>query len=104
MTKPFKGIVNMDIRDSKPDWEPYLQPTAPEGAPNVLYIVWDDVGFAAMEPWGGLDRNPHYEPPGQRRSHLHQHAHHSPVLADAFLLADRTQSHLQRYGLHHRGS
>ncbi len=58
MTEPFKGIVNMDIRDSKPDWEPYLQPTAPEGAPNVLYIVWDDVGFAAMEPWGGLIETP----------------------------------------------
>ena len=58
MTKAFKGIVNLDIRDSKPDWEPYLQPTAPEGAPNVLFIVWDDVGFAAMEPWGGLIETP----------------------------------------------
>ena len=51
MTKPFKGIVNLDIRDSTPDWEPYEQPKAPDGAPNVLYIVWDDVGFAAMEPF-----------------------------------------------------
>jgi arylsulfatase A-like enzyme len=58
MTKPFQGIVNLDIRDSKPDWEPYLQPEAPESAPNVLYIVWDDVGFAAMEPWGGLIETP----------------------------------------------
>src|SRR5256886_17575917 len=58
MTKPFQGVVNLDIRDSKPDWEPYLQPKAPEGAPNVLFIVWDDVGFAAMEPWGGLIETP----------------------------------------------
>ena len=58
MTKPFQGIVNLDIRDSKPDWEPYEQPRAPEGAPNVLFIVWDDVGFAAMEPWGGLIETP----------------------------------------------
>ncbi len=58
MTKPFQGIVNLDIRDSKPDWEPYLQPKAPDGAPNVLFIVWDDVGFAAMEPWGGLIETP----------------------------------------------
>jgi arylsulfatase len=35
-----------------------MQPTAPEGAPNVLYIVWDDVGFAAMEPFGGLIETP----------------------------------------------
>jgi arylsulfatase len=58
MTKPFQGIVNMDIRDSTPDWGPYEQPKAPEGAPNILYIVWDDVGFAAMEPWGGLIETP----------------------------------------------
>jgi len=58
LTKPFQGVVNLDIRDSKPDWEPYLQPKAPEGVPNVLFIVWDDVGFAAMEPWGGLIETP----------------------------------------------
>lgn len=58
MTKPFEGTINLDIRDSKPDWEPYEQPRAPEGTPNVLYIVWDDVGFAAMEPFGGLIETP----------------------------------------------
>jgi arylsulfatase A-like enzyme len=58
MTETFRGIVNMDIRDSKPDWSPYEQPKAPEGTPNVLYIIWDDVGFAAMEPWGGLIQTP----------------------------------------------
>jgi arylsulfatase len=57
-TKTFKGVINMDIRDSVPDWEPYTQPKAPEGAPNVLYIVLDDVGFSAMEPWGGLIETP----------------------------------------------
>ncbi len=58
MTKPFKGTINVDDRDSTPDWEPYLQPVAPEGAPSVLYIVLDDVGFSAMEPWGGLIETP----------------------------------------------
>jgi arylsulfatase A-like enzyme len=58
MTKPFKGTINVDIRESVPDWEPYGQPVAPEGSPNVLYIVLDDVGFSAMEPWGGLIETP----------------------------------------------
>jgi len=53
MTKPFKGVINLDVRDSKPDWEPYEQPKAPDGAPNVLFIVWDDTGFGALEPFGG---------------------------------------------------
>ena len=47
MAKPFNGVINIDIRDSVPDWEPYTQPIAPEGAPNVLYIVLDDVADPA---------------------------------------------------------
>jgi len=58
MSKRFQGVINIDDRDSVPDWEPYLQPVAPEGSPNVLYIVLDDVGFSAMEPWGGLIETP----------------------------------------------
>jgi hypothetical protein len=29
MTKPWKGKIAVDIRESKPDWEPYIQPQAP---------------------------------------------------------------------------
>jgi arylsulfatase A-like enzyme len=57
-TKPFNGTINVDIKDSVPDWNPYAQPEAADGAPSVLYIVLDDVGFAAMEPWGGLIETP----------------------------------------------
>jgi arylsulfatase len=56
--KPFKGVINVDIRDSVPDWAPYTQPIAPDGSPNVLYIVLDDVGFSAMEPFGGMIETP----------------------------------------------
>ena len=58
MRKPFRGTINIDIKDSTPDWEPYAQPIAPEGTPSVLYIVLDDVGFSAMEPFGGLIETP----------------------------------------------
>jgi arylsulfatase len=58
MAEPFKGVVNVDIKDSVPDWGPYTQPIAPEGSPNVLYIVLDDVGFSAMEPLGGRIETP----------------------------------------------
>ena len=53
MAKTWSGKVSVDIRDSEPDWGPFLQPTAPEGSPNVLMIVWDDVGYGALEPFGG---------------------------------------------------
>ena len=58
MSKRFKGTINIDDRDSVPDWEPYVQPVAPHGAPNILYVVLDDTGFSAMEPWGGLIETP----------------------------------------------
>ena len=51
--KPFKGVIKLDIRDSKPDWEPYLPPRAPKGAPNVLIVLYDDTGQAAWSPYGG---------------------------------------------------
>jgi len=35
----FNGTINLDSSDSVPDWEPYLQPVAPEGAPNIGYLV-----------------------------------------------------------------
>ncbi len=58
MAKRFSGVVNEDIRDSVPDWGPYEQPKPPDGAPNVLYIVWDDVGFSALSSFGGPVESP----------------------------------------------
>ncbi len=53
MTSGFKGTINVDIRDSVPDWSPFEPPKAPDGAPSVVYIVLDDVGFSAMSCYGG---------------------------------------------------
>ena len=53
MARHFKGKISPDIRDSMPDWDPYLAPKAPDGAPNVLILAWDDLGFATMDTYGG---------------------------------------------------
>jgi len=58
MTKPFRGTINVDIKESVADWAPFIEPAAPEGAPSVLYVVLDDVGFAAMETFGGVIETP----------------------------------------------
>ena len=58
MAKQFKGKISIDIRDSVPDWDPYLAPKAPEGAPNILMIAWDDLGYATMDSFGGPVRCP----------------------------------------------
>jgi arylsulfatase A-like enzyme len=61
MAERFRGVVNVDIRDSQPDWSPFEPPKAPEGAPNVVYIVLDDVGFSAMGCYGGPIETPNID-------------------------------------------
>jgi arylsulfatase A-like enzyme len=53
MPQEFKGKIALDVRDSVPDWEPFVPPRAPENAPNVLVVLYDDTGLAAWEPFGG---------------------------------------------------
>lgn len=58
MAQEFTGKIAHDVRESTSDWAPYLEPTAGEGAPNVLFIVWDDMGFGSWDLYGGLIRMP----------------------------------------------
>jgi len=53
VTQPFQGVIKLDIRDSVPDWKPYELKKAPEGAPNILIVLYDDTGQAAWSPYGG---------------------------------------------------
>ncbi len=82
MAKPFKGTINLDIRDSQPDWEPFEPAKAPEGAPNVLYIVLDDVGFSAAGCYGGPVETPNIDriaADGVRYTQFHTTALCSPT-------------------------
>ncbi|MCB0919146.1 MAG: arylsulfatase [Actinobacteria bacterium] len=58
MAAHFSGKIELDVRDSVPDWEPYLAPKAPDGSPNVLFIAWDDVGYGTMDVFGGPVETP----------------------------------------------
>ena len=58
MAQQFKGVISMDVRDSIPDWAPYQPPQANQGAPNVLYVVWDDTGMASWDTFGGAIEMP----------------------------------------------
>jgi hypothetical protein len=58
MARQFKGTINIDVRYSKADWEPYLPPQSEEGSPKVLYVVIDDTGIAAWDTFGGLIEMP----------------------------------------------
>ena len=49
----FDGKIELDVRDSVADWKPFELTKAPEGAPNVLVVLYDDTGMAAWSPYGG---------------------------------------------------
>ena len=84
MAPEFNGKIALDIRDSEPDWAPYAAPTAPAGAPNVLYVVWDDTGIATWDCFGGLVDMPamrRIADKGVRLSQFHTTALCSPTRA-----------------------
>src|SRR6201989_3725120 len=66
MSEAFRGTINVDIRDSVPDWAPFEPPKAPPGAASVLYIVLDDVGFSAMSCYGGPIETPNNDRSAER--------------------------------------
>jgi sulfatase-like protein len=57
----IRGTINVDIRDSVPDWAPLEPSKAPVGARNVVHIVLDDVGFSAMTCYGGPVETPNID-------------------------------------------
>ena len=61
MSMQFEGTINVDIRDSVPDWAPFEPPKAPDAAANVVYIVLDDVGFSAISVYGGPIETPNID-------------------------------------------
>lgn len=53
---PFGGEINLNAAQSKPYWPPRVVP--PKGAPNILLIMTDDVGFGAPSTFGGVIPTP----------------------------------------------
>lgn len=52
----FRGEINPNAVDSRPYWPALVVP--PVGAPNILLIMTDDVGFSAPSTFGGVIPTP----------------------------------------------
>jgi arylsulfatase len=80
--QPFKGKIGRTAADSTPDFPKPLE--APKGAPNVLLIMTDDVGWGASSTFGGPIPTPTYDKlaaSGLRYNTFHTTALCSPTRA-----------------------
>jgi arylsulfatase len=80
--QPFKGKIGRTAADSTPDFPKDVH--APKGAPNVLLIMTDDVGWGASSTFGGPIPTPTYDKlakAGLRYNTFHTTALCSPTRA-----------------------
>jgi arylsulfatase len=78
----FKGKIGRTVKDSTPDFPKGVE--APQGAPNVLLILTDDVGFGASSTFGGPIETPNFQriaDSGLRYNTFHTTALCSPTRA-----------------------
>ena len=90
MGNQFLGRIGRDWRDSEPWWPP--QPVPPDGAPNVILVVLDDVGYAQIGCYGSDIETPTFDglaARGVRLANFHTTSVCSPTRA--CLLTGRNQ-------------
>ena len=78
----FGGKIGPTWRDSTPWWPP--DPTPPEGAPNVVLVVLDDVGYAQLGCYGSDIDTPNFDSlaaSGVRLANFHTTSLCSPTRA-----------------------
>jgi arylsulfatase A-like enzyme len=78
----FGGVIKDSAKDSTPWWAPRVVP--PKGAPNVLLIMTDDMGYGVSSTFGGVIPTPAMDriaQAGMRYTHFHSTALCSPTRA-----------------------
>jgi len=57
--QPYQGVAGRTLAESKEWWPEPVK--APAGAPNVVWILLDDVGFGATASFGGIINTPTFD-------------------------------------------
>ena len=99
----FKGVIGNTLKDSKEYWPAPVK--APKGAPNVVWILLDDVGFGASSTFGGQIKTPTFDSlanNGLRYTNFHTCAICAPTRAA--LLTGRNSGAVHESGFSHVGA
>jgi len=92
-TPVFQGAIGKTLADTK-ESRPQTLPVPPKDAPNVVWILIDDIGFGASSPFGGLIETPNFDRlagEGLRYTNYHTAAFCAPTRA-ALLTGRNTHS------------
>ncbi|WCT14689.1 arylsulfatase [Mucilaginibacter jinjuensis] len=98
--EPFKGQIGKTLGDSKEAWTTPVK--APKGAPNVVWIILDDVGFGASSTFGGIIKTPVFDTlasQGLRYTNFHTAGICAPTRAA--LLTGRNHHYVHMGGFAH---
>jgi hypothetical protein len=96
----FKGTIGKTLADSKEYWPEPVK--APASAPNIVWILLDDVGFGASSAFGGLIQTPTFDNlanNGLRYTNFHTTAICAPTRAA--LLTGRNSGRVHESGFSH---
>lgn len=98
--QPYQGVVGRTLAESKEWWPEPAK--APAGAPNVVWILLDDVGFGASSTFGGLIQTSTFDylaNNGLRYTNFHTCAICAPTRAA--LLTGRNSASVHESGFSH---
>ena len=98
--EPYQGVVGRTLAESKEWWPEPAK--APAGAPNVVWVLLDDVGFGASSAFGGLISTPTFDNlanNGLRYTNFHTCAICAPTRAA--LLTGRNSASVHESGFSH---
>ncbi len=95
----FPGRIGRTLADSKEVWP--QNPKAPEGAPNVVWVLLDDVGFGASSAFGGLINTPNFDTlanQGLRYTNFHTCGICAPTRASLLTGRNSASVHMAGFG------
>jgi arylsulfatase A-like enzyme len=98
--QPYQGVVGRTLAESKEWWPEPVK--APAAAPNVVWILIDDVGYGAASTFGGLIQTPTFDTlanNGLRYTNFHTCAICAPTRAA--LLTGRNSASVHESGFSH---
>ena len=98
--QPFQGVIGRTSAESKEWWPEPVK--APKGAPNVVWILIDDVGYGASSSFGGVISTPTLDSlanNGLRYTNFHTCAISAPTRAA--LLTGRNSASVHESGFSH---